>query len=426
MQIWVFMSFMALTEAISRALPTVLLPEVVETVIGSCAVIECTFDGQVNNTNLTALWIKMGSGPLQPGATAIFDSKDPMRQQENCVGRSLFTGNIGEGECSLLIRDIRKSDEGTYQFILKFRDNSQEQAADHSMVNISVLEKPHISGSGEMIVGQKKSLTCSVRHNCPNDNIQVKWRRYNLSLPLPWYISDEASNRDERGGYRTVLSELTLIPSSHHHQAVLGCSILIDGFAISTPRIITLEIEYKPTIITGPLCTKSENGTDCTCSADANPLANMTWTINGAIITVNRSDGKIITRSLNKYQVQSSLRLNHPVQRGIVITCIATNEHGDSVSIHQLHSDGMHSWKTFSNICRGTAILVGLIAILVAAKIKMKKLEEAAHVAGRQENLVIYRSTQNTSNSESNRHTHGRKVTKPVQNEEIIYTAINV
>ncbi|XP_078389793.1 sialic acid-binding Ig-like lectin 13 [Cetorhinus maximus] len=369
---WVLISLIALTEAGVGVQCSVLVPEVVVTVTGSCAVIRCTIHPLLSNISPAAVWIKTASGPENPAASIVYDSESPLRQQVGYRGRAVFTGDIGEGQCSLLIRDIRKSDAGTYQFIVTFYPGGDpsDQHSEHSSVNLSVFDKPQISGFGTMIAGRTTRLTCSVTHNCPDGNLQVKWAFYNLSLPLPWDTKDGAEILDESSGCRTVSSVLTLTPSPAHHRAILACSVLIDGSKISSPKTLTLDVKYKPTILTGPTCTRSGNGTDCTCSSEANPTANMTWAINGRIITGNRSDGEVIARPVNRYHGQSSLWLGHSVTTGMVISCAAVNEHGVSVSTYPLHSDGIHSRTILFIIGGGASGLVGLIAVLVAVKIR--------------------------------------------------------
>ncbi|XP_041032759.1 sialic acid-binding Ig-like lectin 8 [Carcharodon carcharias] len=423
---WVFISLIALTEGGVGAQCSVLLPERVVTVTGSCAVIRCTIDPLLSNISPAAVWIKTASGPENPAASIIYDSESQLRQQVGYRGRAVLTGNIGEGQCSLLLRDIRQSDAGTYQFIVTFSSGGDpsDQHSEHSSVNLSVFDKPQISGFGTMIAGHTTRLTCSVSHNCPDGNLQVKWAFYNMSLPLPWDTRDGAEILDESSGCWTVSSVLTLTPSPAHHRAMLACSVLIDGSKSSDPKTLTLEVKYRPTILTGPTCTRSGNGTDCTCSSEANPTANMTWAINGRIITGNRSDGEVIAWPVNRYHVQSSLRLGHSITTGMVISCAAANGHGDSVSTYQLHSDGIHSRTILFIIGGGASGLVVLIAVLVAVKIRGMKREEAAGLSERLEDRMICRTLQDTVNPERNVHSHGGELMNPMQDEEIVYTAI--
>ncbi|XP_041032796.1 sialic acid-binding Ig-like lectin 11 isoform X2 [Carcharodon carcharias] len=192
---------------------------------------------------------------------------------------------------------------------------------------------------------------------------------------------------------------------------------------IRCPDII-LNVGDRPTILTGPTCTRSGNGTDCTCSSEANPTANMTWAINGRIITGSRSDGEVIAWPVNRYHVQSSLRLGHSITTGMVISCAAANGHGDSVSTYQLHSDGIHSRTILFMIGGGASGLVGLIAVLVAVKIRGMKWEEAAGLTEWLEDRMIWRTLQDTVNPERNVHGHGGELMNPMQDEEIVYTAI--
>ncbi|XP_067831321.1 uncharacterized protein [Heptranchias perlo] len=189
----------------------------------------------------------------------------------------------------------------------------------------------------------------------------------------------------------------------------------------------------KPTIVSGQTCTSSEDWTDCNCSVRANPPANITWGLNGRIITGNRSDLKVNSWSMKSYLVQSSLALTHPTGTGsgIEISCVAANVHGDCVSKYQLHSEGTFSRTNIFIIGGGAAGLVILIAVVVTVRRQRKKLGEAAYVSETDDDSVIYAVVQKALNAEN-----GVRITapglgitksiKPDQNEGVLYASINI
>ncbi|XP_067874877.1 sialic acid-binding Ig-like lectin 13 isoform X2 [Heterodontus francisci] len=394
-----FVFLMTLTTVVFTAKCSVVLTESMSAVAGSCADIRCTFDNVINNSYPNGIWIKMSSSVGNPSASVIYNSKDPHKQHANYSGRVVFTGNLGERQCSLLIKRIRKSDEGTYQFILTFGQTA-DQHSEHSRVVLSVSEKPRISGFRAMVAGRKARLTCSVTDYCPNSKLQVKWSHDNMSLPLAWDTKDGAEIINDISGSQTVSSVLTLIPSSAHQGSILGCTIIIGDFQTSSPQTLALEIKYKPTIVGGPTCISSENWTNCTCTISANPPANITWKVNDSVITGNRSEVEVISWEVNSSHVQSSLRLAHPTGIGNVISCVAANEHGDCVGRYQLHSDGITSWKIVFMILGGASGLLVLISVVIMVKNQTKKLKEDAGVIEMQDDLLISSSVQNALNTE--------------------------
>ncbi|XP_072423398.1 sialic acid-binding Ig-like lectin 13 [Chiloscyllium punctatum] len=399
---------------------SVIVPEHVLAVVGGCVEIQCTFDPKINYTYRKAIWIKKGVNAMKPSASVLYDSEHPSRQQNDYSGRVVFTGDFGKKQCSLLLNDIRKTDEGTYQVILVFV--SEVNVTEHSEINISVSEKPTISHVGEIIAGQIVRLKCSVSQNCPNGNLQLKWTYHNQSIPLQW----DVEVKDESSNSRTVSSVLTLIPSAVNHGTMLKCTITSGSFQISSPETLILQVKYKPVIMAGPICTTSEHWINCTCTSKANPPANMTWATNGRMIPGNSSVGEADTWGERTSSLHLSLMQDHPNQTGDVIACISTNEHGNSTSKYQLPSDGGKSGTIILMVGGITAGLGIFIAIAAIMKLRMKKLEETSFDARMNDDFIIYSSLRLSTNTESDSHALGLQLTETTQNKPIVYAAIRL
>uniref|UniRef100_UPI00398EA648 sialic acid-binding Ig-like lectin 12 n=1 Tax=Pristiophorus japonicus TaxID=55135 RepID=UPI00398EA648 len=412
---------------------SVVLPKFVSAVSRSCAEIQCTFHNIASRSITRLMWIKREHGVINHGVAIIYDTKSPLSQHYNYRERVEFKGNLANGQCSLLLKDIKKSDEGTYEFLMEISTDFylRSYRTKPSQVFLSVSEKPVISGSGELIAGQEARLTCSITYNCPIDNIQLKWNIINMPLTLLWDTQDRSGILNKRSGSQRVSSVITFTPSYDHHRAILGCTILIDGFKTS-PQTVSLEFKYKPTIVAGPTCTSSENWMNCTCSVRANPPGNITWSLNARIHIRNRSDVEVITCAVNNHLLQSSLLLAHPTGTGNLISCVAANEHGDSVSNHQLQSEGIFI-RIIVHISGGggaTGIVV-LIVVVLKLKIQRRKRREATSVSETHDDLVIYSMVQRTLTTERNdQYTDaGRRAlesSKPAQHEEIVYATVNI
>ncbi|XP_067883557.1 sialic acid-binding Ig-like lectin 8 isoform X1 [Heterodontus francisci] len=399
----VFASLMTLTQVICSAQCSVTIPKVLPAVLGSCAEIRCTFENPVYNNRLNGRWLKWGAGPGEHGGSIIYDSKDPHHQHSNYVGRAEFKGNLATNQCSLLIKNIKKSDRGTYQFILEMPWGwpIRKYRRELSPVSLSVSEKPRISGFAELIAARTARLTCSITDSCPNSNLNVKWIHYSAPLPLAWDTNDGAEIINNWSHSRRISSVLTFTPSFAQHGNILGCTIIIDGFqsSSSSTQTLTLQVKYKPTIVAGPICTWSENGTICSCQIRSNPLANITWDLNGKIITGNTSDVEVFSWAVNSYHMQSSLRLIHSAGTGNTISCAAANKHGDCISTSQLHSEGLISRTNICRIGGGACGLVILTAIVLMVKIQKKKRTDTACVSERDGDAVIYNTVQIVSNA---------------------------
>ncbi|XP_067831324.1 sialic acid-binding Ig-like lectin 13 isoform X2 [Heptranchias perlo] len=517
----VFLSLMTLTEVVCNIQWSVVIPKRVSAVLDSCALIPCTFGQPVHNARPKGRWIKTGSGHCNPGDSVVYSSRDPHGQRYNYDDRTELRGDLAKSQCSILINNTRKSDEGTYCFIVEIPGGLQSStySTGGSQALLSISDRPEISVDGELTSGKIARLTCSIIHSCPYDKLQLRWIDYNGSLPLPWDTEDGEEIVNEPSGSWRVSSVLIFTPSSAHDGKKLGCTIVLNGSPSYSPQTRTLEIkyglenptvnssivavdgsslllyctawgkpavslrwvkngeeistsstseltktfqninseddgeywcvaknslgtansstrisvEYKPTIVSGPTCTSSENWTDCNCSVRANPPANITWGLNGRIITGNRSDVKVNSWSMKSYLVQSSLTLTHPTGTGtgIQISCVAANVHGDCVSKYQPPSEEIFSWTNIFIIGGGAAGLVILIAVVVTVRRQRKKLGEAAYVSETEDDSVIYAVVQKTLNAENGVRITApglgiTKSTKPDQNEGVLYTSINI
>ncbi|XP_067831274.1 hemicentin-1-like [Heptranchias perlo] len=318
---------------------SVKMPWFVSAVKGSCAEIPCTFDYPVYGHSPWGMWLKGGSDPRSHAVFIVHDPRDLDKINFNYRGRTELSGNFARKQCFLRIKDIRKSDEGDYYFRPKISKSqySIEQNTSASHVSLYILEKTSISVSGELIAGQPAQLTCSITHNCPSANLELKWTYDQGHFPFQTETKTSEQNVNGFDGYRRVSSIFTFVPSSDIHGKTLGCKLIVEGVEATVQKTLTMAVEYKPSVVSGPNCTISESGIDCTCSVRANPPANITWGLNGRTITRNSSD-EVISWAVNGHLVPNSLTLTHPTRTGNQISCVAANEHGVTFGKHQLHS----------------------------------------------------------------------------------------
>ncbi|XP_059499357.1 sialic acid-binding Ig-like lectin 11 [Stegostoma tigrinum] len=184
--------------------------------------------------------------------------------------------------------------------------------------------------------------------------------------------------------------------------------------------------EDRPVIVAGPICTTSEYWINCTCTSKANPPANTTWEANGRMMSGNGSNGEADTWDQRNSHLHLSLTQDHPIQTGDVITCIAANEHGNSISKYQLHSDGGTSGTNIlmiGGIAAGLSVFIAIAAIIM---LRMKKLKESTLDTKTNDNFIIYSSLQLSTNTENDSRTLGQQLAQTTENEPIVYAAIRV
>ncbi|XP_067874525.1 myelin-associated glycoprotein-like [Heterodontus francisci] len=415
MWICVFVSLMTLAEVICRVQFSVVMPEVVSAALGSDAEIPCTFNNIDYITNLHGRWLKKGPGPDNPRGITIYDSKNSSRQHSNYRGRAELKGNLAKGQCSLQIKDIRKSDVGTYQFIVEIFSSwiystYRTHCYEVRLSVLSGLEKPSVNSSIVVVEGSSSLLYCTARAKPP--------------LSLRWVKNGEELSRSSTGELKQFIHNI-----SSEDDGEYWCVAKNNQGTVNSSTQIS--VQYKPIIIAGPNCTSSAYWTNCTCRIRANPPANITWGLNGRIITKMRSDVEISSWVMNRYLLQSSLRLDQPTETGNLISCVATNKHGDCVSKYQLHSEGKKSWTPVFVTGGAAAGLIVLIAVVVKVMRQRKKVREATSVMDWSGDAVIYSTVLNALNTESDeQYTDARLVTpqsvKPAQSEEIVYTTVTI
>ncbi|XP_041032634.1 sialic acid-binding Ig-like lectin 5 [Carcharodon carcharias] len=201
-------------------------------------------------------------------------------------------------------------------------------------------EKLRTSAPGRLIVGKPARLTCSLKLfslNCSASNLKLNWAQDAGSPPILSDAEPTQKIRKNFVGSWTVSSTFTLTPSLDHHEKTLTCEFIgADGWRIAQ-EAVRLEVQEKPTIVSGPTCTTFKNGVVCTCSVRANPLANITWNLSGRNITGNSSEVGVHSWTVDGGLVNSSLVLIRPTGSEKLISCITENEHGVSVSEYWFH-----------------------------------------------------------------------------------------
>ncbi|XP_072326203.1 hemicentin-1-like [Scyliorhinus torazame] len=265
-----------------------------------------------NIRSLHEKWLKMDSG--NSATLTIYDSKNPDVQHNNSRGGVKFTGNLEKGQCSLLIKDIGKSDEGTYQFIVKinYMASIAGERAYRREVRLSVtggIVKPTVNSSAVAMEGSSAWLHCTL------------WGEPAVSLR--WVRNGEEISTSSSGDLKQIFHNITAEDDGEY-----WCVADYNNDTMNSSTQIS--VQYKPRIIMGPICTTSENGTNCTCRIRANPAAIITWGLNGMEIT---------SWAVNRTLVESSLRLFLPTGTENRISCKAANRHGDCVRKFQLHTE---------------------------------------------------------------------------------------
>ncbi|XP_043539253.1 myelin-associated glycoprotein-like [Chiloscyllium plagiosum] len=318
------------------------VPWNVSAVKGSSAEIPCTFDYPAGGRNPRILWLKGGHKPGSPGVSVIYSNRDPGSVSPEYKGRTELRGDLTKKQCSLLIKHVRKRDEGEYYIRVKITTarNIPDASSRNIPVSLTILEKPQITISELFIAGKPAHLNCSVTHSCSTCDFELKWTQRPSLTPIQ---SQSMKSRNNFEISWTVLSTFSFVPSADDHGRTLVCELTGADGVVTGQETLRLDVRYEPTIVFDLKCTSAKNETSCICIDRANPPANITWNISGKSIARNTSDIIVYSWMKNNGLFQSSLTLTHLNGSEELILCRAENENGVSVRKYQLNSTGRSS-----------------------------------------------------------------------------------
>ncbi|XP_029779968.1 sialic acid-binding Ig-like lectin 8 [Suricata suricatta] len=197
-------------------------------------------------------------------------------------GRFRLLGNPRDCDCSLDIRDARRSDSGTYFFRVE-RGPIVRYSYTQNLLSVRVTaltDTPDILISGTLESGRPSNLTCSVPWDC-------KWG-------IPPIFSWMSAALTFQGPRTHRFSVLTLTPRPQDHGTSLTCQVTLPRAGVTTMRTIHLNVTYSPQNLTVTVFrenntapTALENGSSLSvlegqalhlvCVVNSNPPARLSW-----------------------------------------------------------------------------------------------------------------------------------------------------
>uniref|UniRef100_A0A8C3WKW7 Ig-like domain-containing protein n=1 Tax=Catagonus wagneri TaxID=51154 RepID=A0A8C3WKW7_9CETA len=237
---------------------------------GLCVRVPCSFSypwsywiGSVHG-----YWFREGANTDLDAPVA---TNNPDRKvQEKTRGRFYLLGDPQNKNCTLDIRDARRSDNGSYFFRLE-RGNIRWN---YKPKLISV-QTPHILVPESLESGRPSNLTCAVPWACEGGTPPIfSWTSAALTSLGP----------------RTALpSVVTLTPRPRDHGTSLTCQVTLPGAEVTATRTIYLNVSCESLgPCRGPEASRAlENGSSLSvlgdqplrlvCVVDSNPPARLSW-----------------------------------------------------------------------------------------------------------------------------------------------------
>ncbi|XP_067367058.1 sialic acid-binding Ig-like lectin 14 isoform X2 [Channa argus] len=248
---------------------------------GLCVVIPCSFTTNEKHTAQHVAWYKCEGSEHTCNKSLIFDSNKNEPASEFKERVSMLEPDLSKKNCSITIRNLKKSDSGFYEVRVygKFSGTKDDYMLSNK-TNITVTDlrqKPTVTISSQKL-GEQTTVTCTAPGLCSEPVPQITWK---------WRGNAENVFHDT-----VKSSNLTFNLSAEHHGAQVTCKISFTG-NMTTEETLTLNVTgMKETGITKQSskhpCTNQTTDTTVTYLLQhLGPSVVLPWTIAAVSLCVN-------------------------------------------------------------------------------------------------------------------------------------------
>ncbi|XP_028282069.1 sialic acid-binding Ig-like lectin 14 isoform X1 [Parambassis ranga] len=207
----------------------------IDALVSSCVVVPCTFThsgGTLPGSRLRGLWHKQTKEEL-------IYYEDQTKILDNFKDRTKMLGQLGQGNCTLEMTQVRNHDNGPFCFRVEIViDETNKPTKEmfsfvEQCVTLNMLldaPKPTLTHSKTAYEGKPYTITCSVTHTCPSHPPQIKW-----SLKTTEDIT--VIHKNQQSGNWEVQSILTFVPKEKDDHTEITCTAEFNGQKTSSDTV---------------------------------------------------------------------------------------------------------------------------------------------------------------------------------------------
>ncbi|XP_015981100.2 sialic acid-binding Ig-like lectin 5 isoform X2 [Rousettus aegyptiacus] len=258
---------------------------------GLCVLVNCSFSHPWNvlypRAELYVYWYRTGSYAISPNLVATNHPNGEVSSE--FVDRFRLLRDPMTNDCSLSLRDARRSDTGKYFFRVEkgYFENHYYMDDTLNLEVTELTEKPDIHGLEGLESGRPARLTCSLPGYCKREGLGFSWLGAALDSLKPQSLR-----------YSSIL---TLTPKPSDHGTELTCQVMHQRNWVTRETTIKLNVSYAPQNLTISIFFRNVtelryvgnagNGSSLSvlegdtlrlvCVADGNPPATLSWAQRG-------------------------------------------------------------------------------------------------------------------------------------------------